>query len=674
MRAQTSFEVLIILAALFVLIFAVIIASQEQLGGITASHSINQGRSTTDSLGTAIHEVYSQGEGARKRVFLAIPSGYDASRSSVGNKSVSLHVLGSDMVRTFDFDVVGQLPQTSGSHWVWVISESDQVRIATSLITLSKQALSVVMLQNLTANDSFSIQNVHTGQVNVTITPSWNNSATSMSLSQGSAVLSVGGATSITADFAANQNASGFYTGSIIITATDGSTIENLTLPVTVQVVVITSTSAPPLYIIPAVWNETIAAGDNTSAVFDVCTNPQTSVTGVTFLATSGDAGDWVGSLTALGAIPPDTCALKTFTLFVPNTTLGGNYTGIITGTAVNIPSASDSVGLTIQVIGSVNDSAGPVAGNISKIPKRVFLEEPIWITATCSDLGRGDNNIQNAILQVNNASTYNMNPIDGAFDQPLENVSYQISTVIPFGKHNVTMWCIDNQNNTGPAANYSFVVMKETLFVTRLSNLGTSEANWHNWWPNYISFEGFKGTKTNVQRSDFLNNAVNNPNYNESYYGIVLIADDGITSGSQGSALITRLNTYMANGGVVVFLDEALDDPLDDFGFANGGNDDSLTTIATTNNTHYLTTGYSAPSSIIIYSGSAHDVNYATSYSGSTLMTTTLAQTTRAVLGVGSSHVIWGPSEPGSFNGNGHNVSIRVIDYALLTSTMGES
>ena len=671
---QASFEYLLVFAAMILLLLVFFVLSQSQFNSVSATQSEQQAKNTVDALNAAAKEVYSEGVGARKKVYVDIPRNYDYTNSSVTNKSISIRVLNSDFVATFDFDVHGQLPATSGPQYIWVVSEGSGVRIGLSLISVSPPSIIAIMLQNSTAYYPFSVQNVYYNPVNVSINVSWNNPNVALALSTYVFSLLQNNSNSVTATLVSNNAAVGYYSGNIAVTATSGAVSETIDIPVTVEIVLPPSSGSPALAIIPSYWNETLLSNDNVTKLFSVCTNSATSVSAVTFAATGGAPGSWVSGLEALPAMAPDTCLPKTFTLSVPNGTFNGNYSGTITATGSGVPDAVDTVAMTIKVGGNITDILGPLVYSISRIPKRPFVSDPVTIRALCDDSARGNNSIKQGQAMIDGSGNWNtMIPADGAYNSPAENVSYTFNG-LAFGQHNATLRCTDSLNNVGPNSTYQFNVMKEILIITHDNGASGSEQDWQDWLNTHSSKESFLWNKDVVQR-----NSVIDSGFNINLYATVLIAD-GITSGSTGVQLVTKLINYVGSGGYVILVDEAAEHSSKDLGVTSTSvgsvTQASIAISAYTTSAddiHYIGSPY-ALGTLTIYT-TASDIYYINGFTVTTIATASSATppTQPLIMDTGQ-FLFWGAEKPYRFNTNGNDLTTRVFDYAILNSTIGTS
>jgi uncharacterized protein (UPF0333 family) len=115
-KAQTSIEFLVILGIALLVIVVGITISQNQQSAVVNQKDNSDIRNTLYDLSSAAKEVYAQGEGSKKRVYITLPSSYEAQNSYVANKSIKIRNAGSDQLVVENFNLRGYLPKTPGSH------------------------------------------------------------------------------------------------------------------------------------------------------------------------------------------------------------------------------------------------------------------------------------------------------------------------------------------------------------------------------------------------------------------------------------------------------------------------------------------------------------------------------------------------------------------------------
>ncbi|MHA2069813.1 MAG: hypothetical protein ACXABY_36070, partial [Candidatus Thorarchaeota archaeon] len=351
-KAQASAEFLVLLGIAAFVLAAAVIVSSEQMGNVNRFREEGNAKNTVLDLSSAAKDVYSQGVGAKKQVYINLPSGYEAENSSVENRTIRLRSSGTDFVSVEDFNVHGTFPGTKGAHWVWVISEGHQVRIGTAMLSTTRNSIYILMDRDSNKSVSYSLKNDWDDDLTVSTSMQWTTPDLTMSLNPGgSFLLNPGDSQGIQVDFSAGPSSAGYYNGKIIQFADDGlGNNETLEIPVTVDVAYEAGGILPPLYVVPDFWGDTLDIGQNATKSFSICTNKVTDVTAVTFSPTSGEPGSWVGNTTPLGPIAEDTCVQRTLSLSFPNYTAPGLYTGTIVVSGEGATDAQDNISLYITV------------------------------------------------------------------------------------------------------------------------------------------------------------------------------------------------------------------------------------------------------------------------------------------------------------------------------------
>lgn len=657
---QASTEFLLILASSLVVLAAVIIVSQQQATAIVDVNAQTQARNAAQDLAAGAREVYSQGTGARKQVFIQLPSSYSPSGSRIVNRSIQVRAAGSDYVTSTEFDIQGSLPTSPGGHQVWLVSEGSRVRIGIGLLSIDRPALSVVMDRDSSRSELITIRNVFDNTVNVTLARLWTPDAVSLALDASSFSLGPGQSRVVQVSLTSNENAVGFYNGYLSIQGISDGISETQTLPVTVEVVL--PPSATRLTIVPSTWDVTTTPGNSTSATFAVCTGSTTTVPGVTFSTTAGAAGAWIGNLSSLPAMSASTCLDKTFSLSVPaNATLGIYGGAIFASGGTDI---EDTVDLTVYAVQPTNDTIGPLVYNISRIPIPTYPGNALTIFAAGDDRTTGNSPIAGCQLNVDGGSWRTMDATDGAYGSALEAVSLGIGSFAG-GTHTIGLRCTDVAGNTGPVANYSFSLTRTILLLTQDNGGGTPASDWASWLSTHTSGEGFSWAYDRYQRQDFVAGLVN-----ASLYRMVLVPED-ITNNNPNDAVTLLLGAYTAAGGIVVFVDRAAEHGFEDLGFSTGHSSTNRRYTYVSDNASYATSGlalgylniYPTDTSMWLQRG-FNGIVWTTSESDQVYPA--MAQSSNGY------YVAWGVTNPNSFLSAGHNLTRRVVDFALLSSTIG--
>lgn len=655
-HGQTSTELLAIAAVAFVMITLFVFLSQGQVADINKARVDEQADNMMSDISGAAKEVYAQGLGAKKKVYVNVPSGVDPLRTQISNKSLLMRVAGNDYVKTEEFDVHGMLPTSEGGHWVWVVSEGNKVRIGNAMIGLSTQVLLITIMPNESASKSFEVTNIWNSPIDITISDDWSASDVSLSRDSSSASLGVDESKTITATLTTGKDAIGIYVSEMTFEADDGNgNQESLSMPVIVQVVA-DPNARPPLIAIPPMFEATLNRSESTVRSFQICTNQKTSVSHVNFTPSPGEPGGWIGGSAPLGAIPKDSCVEKFLSVSVPNDSGLGNFTGFVFMQG-DAPDAEDSIGLLIEV-GGGGDMEGPIVRNITTSFWRVHINEPTTILATADDNLTGGSRIKSCAISTDGSDWEYMYPVDGTFDSSIENVSYTYFDGFGFGRHNVSINCTDWPGNIGPTANYSFVIGKHILFVVAQGN----ESDWADWITVHYSGEGYAWDYDIADFNDVLGGAVN-----MNYYDTVIFID-----WKNDADFVDLVLEYLDQGGWTGLFGDSAHQAVNDLNVTwHPDNPHPETEVNIMNNSHYVTSPFStglleiSTLSTKIYSVWGDPVN--TSELGASGWF--YPSTDRVVLAQVDNMMFWGPMDPWTLNEDGVEISTRVIDWMINQS-----
>ncbi|MEW6295684.1 MAG: hypothetical protein AB1467_05330 [Candidatus Diapherotrites archaeon] len=347
MRGQSSIELIIIFAVSLIALLSIIALANNNIIGLNSQREKDDALTSVNELAQAVKDVYSQGPGAKKLVFIRIPNGIDPSKTLISNRTINFNVSGSDIFASTDVDVYGSLPTEPGGHWLWVTSAENFVRIGSTSIQLSVQSIYTQMLQSTTKTESITITNLGKSSINFSLSKDWNNTAVTLSLSDSSFILALNQSKIVDLNFTASSSAVGNYVGTLNIIGTYGSTTENLSVPLNAEVLV---QGGPQSYlvVVPNYFTDTISAGSSSTKTFTVCNTSDSVMANVSFTPSAGAPGSWVESITSISPLSAQSCQSKLITVLVPAGASSGIYSGSI---ALSDGAGNDtSISLSITV------------------------------------------------------------------------------------------------------------------------------------------------------------------------------------------------------------------------------------------------------------------------------------------------------------------------------------
>lgn len=120
-RAQTSLEIIIILGVLLLVFAGILLSSQVAINGVSVGAHNDQVTYGLDRVAQSAQEVYAQGVGAKKRVFIELPK--SVATSSVDNRTLQIGLYVQEggvqsIYRVTDMTMNGSLPSSPGGYWV----------------------------------------------------------------------------------------------------------------------------------------------------------------------------------------------------------------------------------------------------------------------------------------------------------------------------------------------------------------------------------------------------------------------------------------------------------------------------------------------------------------------------------------------------------------------------
>lgn len=652
-RAQVSIEFLQILAVSALVLVFFIAISQSTGADINQAKAESEAKNAISDIAGAAKEVYAQGLGAKKKVYVTIPSGIETQKTYVANNTIRMHVDGNDYVGMETFDMHGTLPTSSGGHWIWVMSEGNKVRIGYAMVALSRQTLLVTLTPNETESKGFDITNIWGRKINVSIADHWNHGDVAFSMSQSSASLDVDGSETFKATFTTNDKAIGLYISELEITATEGTSKEYIKLPVLVQVVAEEKDRAP-LTAIPPLLNASLNWSDSVTRSFQICTNEVTAVTSVDFIPSGGAPGLWVENTGSLGPIAPDSCAQKILILTVPNGAMFGNKRGFVRVLGNGAADAEDTIALNIEV-GGKDDNEGPIVRNITTRVRRVHVYEPVTIYAVGDDSTTGNSSIKECQIRVDNETDWEyMQAVDGAFNSSIENISHTFINGFGIGKHTAYLRCTDNRSNVGSPESYNFTIGKQILFVISSGN----ESDWSDW----VSVNHGNISYDIAIIDEIISGEVDMYNYDATIF----------LDWSKDSDFVNKVLEYQNLGGFVGLFGDSAHLAVRDLNVTwHPDNPHPEFKMNILNNSHYVTSGF--PLGLLEISDVGAKVYEVW---GDPVNTTELGasgwfypSTDRMMLAEVDNTMFWGPQDPFKLNQNGVTISVRVIDWMINQS-----
>jgi len=143
LRGQVTSETMIILGISLVVILVAAVLANQYLTDLNAQKSTNEARLAVGDLANAANGVWRQGIGAKRRVFIRIPSGVNSSSNvtfigrpsndtTSAMRTINIRFSYGDVAASTDVDVNGTMPTRQGGYSLWVVSRDTYVSIGNS--------------------------------------------------------------------------------------------------------------------------------------------------------------------------------------------------------------------------------------------------------------------------------------------------------------------------------------------------------------------------------------------------------------------------------------------------------------------------------------------------------------------------------------------------------------
>ncbi|QLJ53367.1 MAG: hypothetical protein Sv326_1192 [Candidatus Fermentimicrarchaeum limneticum] len=244
-KGQGATELLVLLAMIAIVGLVIYASSQTTLAESRKALLLSQARATVNDLAAASSEVYSEGVGAKRRVYIIIPEGSDSARVYVNNTIINVGIRIDSTVTDINTKTTmrvvqgADFPTTSGSYWVPVTAKEGYVLIGSSFLDISPTSVSVEMLPSNSTSTGIRFTNLGPASLNVSLSVQWTHNGTvDMSLNTTNFILASSG-DAVTnyalVSFQTNANTPlQLYSGKIAVST---NTTESAEIPLSVDVV-----------------------------------------------------------------------------------------------------------------------------------------------------------------------------------------------------------------------------------------------------------------------------------------------------------------------------------------------------------------------------------------------------------------------------------------------------
>ncbi len=325
-RGQSSVELLMVLAISLAILAALVNFTTEHVSNLQKEQAIHLAQNSLNRLVREINLVYRSGPGNVREIILPFPAGIDEANSRLQNTSIILRLYGSDISATAVPSLQGGVPTSEGLQRIRLISYSNYVVISLVSLVSDKESIYVAMARDSNTSTRVTFTNTGSNSADVNFSLAWTHTLVGASLPLSNKVITSGGSYSLDINLSAGGTAQGNYVGNLLVSSNLGGSIEQLTIPINVEVF---SAGQALLTVIPSALEfNTLGVDTNTQSI-QLCNTGSTPIKSISFTPSSYAPGTWINpAVSTISQLDGSSCMDVNVTLAVPASTAAGTYTG----------------------------------------------------------------------------------------------------------------------------------------------------------------------------------------------------------------------------------------------------------------------------------------------------------------------------------------------------------
>ena len=233
-KGQGGVEYIILLSFTVVFFLMVVYVVNDQLSLVNQQQRLEQAKFALSEIGNAATDVYQQGAGAQKVITVTFPQGITGP-GVITDNTLQVSFEGSDLTYFLPFPISGNIPDSTGSFTLTLVSYGASVAIGSSIFSLSPTGISDSYCSPaglLIVSKDITIINNIDESIDVNMSIDWSDWAVNFTLSDYSVTIPSYDSTNITATFDILPNILGVYSGTITYSRGNYSVI----MPVVISV------------------------------------------------------------------------------------------------------------------------------------------------------------------------------------------------------------------------------------------------------------------------------------------------------------------------------------------------------------------------------------------------------------------------------------------------------
>lgn len=322
-RAQTSVELLVIMAIGLVILSSLVGFASQQLRIVEEQRAVKTAESSLERLVEAANQVYAQGKGATRSVDIIWPEGIQSSYTSIAENLIQVRVFNRTLYAEAIPFLTGSLPTHAGVHPLRVRAFDGYVALGEISLSVNPASVFSPMDRNDSSTTTLTFTNAG-GDVNMVFSVDWNHSDMDLNLNKADANVASGSTTALDVNFYSNDVATGSYSGKLWVQGTYSDRTETLLVPLKASIAL---GSDSDLEAYPSTLIVSTYSTDANSTNFQLCNTGDLSIHSISFTPSTGDAGDWVQGISTIPSLSPFSCEQITLSV-KPTDSATGTFSG----------------------------------------------------------------------------------------------------------------------------------------------------------------------------------------------------------------------------------------------------------------------------------------------------------------------------------------------------------
>ncbi len=324
-RGQTTVEMLMAVAIATIILAYLVNFTTTQVLQLQQQQAIKTGQVTVTEMADAINGVYAQGIGAQEKIIVNFPRGIDPANVYFSSNSIVMRVYGTDITATTNATLSGSLPTTFGPKQLLLTTTTTGVHVGSNTLSSSAASIYLPMARDSNQTTRLTLTNHDSVSATLSASISWSHTLVATAISPSSGTIGANTTFDIDLNAVSTASAIGNYTGTLNIIATFADRVETFVIPINVEVF---SNTGTLMNVLPASLYFTTLGADSNSTEIQICNTGNADLKSITFIPSSGNAGDWIESISTIASLAGQSCSMETITITVPGGTSYGHYSG----------------------------------------------------------------------------------------------------------------------------------------------------------------------------------------------------------------------------------------------------------------------------------------------------------------------------------------------------------